>query len=148
MEDLQKAGGLAAVLRELKPFLHLDALTVTGRTLGEELEAAGPGFPQDVVRSRANPIYPQGGIAVLRGNLAPGGAIINQSAAGAALMEHEGRVVAFEGLDDLAPRASTTPNSMCAPTTCWCSRTSAPRGCPACPRPVTSRFRASSRARA
>ncbi len=96
MEDFHKAGGMATLLRELKPLLHLDALTVTGRTLGEEIERAGPGFEQDVVRSVGNPIYPQGGIAVLHGNLAPGGAIIKQSAADAKLMEHEGRAVVFE----------------------------------------------------
>ena len=77
---------------------------MTGRTLGEELERAGPGFKQDVVRSIAKPIYPQGGIAVLRGNLAPSGAIIKQSAADAQLMEHEGRAVVFENLVDLALR--------------------------------------------
>ncbi|MEZ5727982.1 MAG: IlvD/Edd family dehydratase [Burkholderiaceae bacterium] len=104
MEDLHKAGGLAAILRELRGQLHLDALTVTGRTLGEELDAAGPGFPQDVVRPRASPVYPEGGIAFLRGNLAPGGAIIKQSAASPALMEHEGRAVVFSGLEDLAAR--------------------------------------------
>jgi dihydroxy-acid dehydratase len=104
MEDLHKAGGVHALLRELKPLLHLDTLTVTGRTLGEELEAAGPGFPQNVVRPFSQPIYPQGGIAVLRGNLAPGGAIIKQSAADARLMEHEGRAVVFENIEDLAER--------------------------------------------
>jgi dihydroxy-acid dehydratase len=104
MEHFHAAGGMATLLRELKPLLHLDALTVTGRTLGEELERASPPFEQDVVRPRTNPIYPQGGIAVLRGNLAPGGAIIKQSAADARLMEHEGRAVVFEGLEDLANR--------------------------------------------
>lgn len=104
MEDFHHAGGMATLLRELKPLLHLDALTVTGRTLGEELEAAGPGFKQDVVRPFNQPIYPQGGIAVLYGNLAPGGAIIKQSAADAKLMEHEGRAVVFENAQDLANR--------------------------------------------
>jgi dihydroxy-acid dehydratase len=104
MEDFHKAGGMATLLRELKPLLKLDALTVTGRTLGEVIEASGAGFAQDVVRPRANPIYPQGGIAVLRGNLAPGGAIIKQSAADPKLMEHEGRVVVFENAQDLAER--------------------------------------------
>ena len=103
MEDLHKAGGLAPVLRELRPFLHLDALTVTGRTLGEELDQIAA-FPQEVVRTLDKPIYPQGGIAFLRGNLAPDGAIIKQSAASAELMEHEGRVVVFDGLADLAQR--------------------------------------------
>jgi dihydroxy-acid dehydratase len=104
MEDFHKAGGMATLLRELKPLLHLDTLTVTGRTLGEEIDAAGPAFEQDVVRPFDRPIYPQGGIAVLRGNLAPGGAIIKQSAADAKLMEHEGRAVVFEHAADLAAR--------------------------------------------
>ena len=104
MEDLHKAGGLTTVLRELKPLLHLDALTVTGRTLGEELDAAPASFAQDVVRPFDKPIYPQGGIAVLHGNLAPGGAIIKQSAANPELMEHEARAVVFENAEDLALR--------------------------------------------
>jgi dihydroxy-acid dehydratase len=104
MEDFDKAGGMATLLRELKPLLHLDALTVTGRTLGEEIDAAGPAFAQKVVRPFADPIYPQGGIAVLQGNLAPGGAIIKQSAADARLMEHEGRAVVFENAADVAGR--------------------------------------------
>ncbi|HSN21979.1 MAG TPA: IlvD/Edd family dehydratase [Usitatibacter sp.] len=104
MEDLHRAGGMATILRELKPLLHLGALTVTGRTLGEEIEAAGPGFAQDVVRPLSNPLYREGGIAVLRGNLAPGGALIKQSAADEKLMRHEGRAVVFENAEDLARR--------------------------------------------
>ena len=104
MEDFHHAGGLTAVLRALRPLLHLDALTVTGRTLGEELDAAHPAFPQDVVRPRDRPIYAEGGLAVLRGNLAPGGAIIKQSAASPHLLEHEGRAVVFEDAADLALR--------------------------------------------
>ena len=104
MEDFHKAGGMATLLRELKPLLRLEALTVTGRSLGEEIELAGSGFAQDVVRPFDKPIYPQGGLAVLRGNLAPGGAIIKQSAADPNLMEHEGRAVVFENSADLADR--------------------------------------------
>ena len=104
MEDFHKAGGMATLLRELKPLLRLDALTVTGRTLGEEMALSGPGYVQDVVRSFDKPIYPQGGIAVLYGNLSPGGAIIKQSAADPKLMEHEGRAVVFENAEDLALR--------------------------------------------
>jgi dihydroxy-acid dehydratase len=104
MEDFHAAGGMATLLRELKPLLNLDALTVTGRTLGEEIEGARAPFKQDVVKPMSNPIYPQGGIAVLRGNLAPGGAIIKQSAASANLMEHEARAVVFENAQDLANR--------------------------------------------
>jgi dihydroxy-acid dehydratase len=104
MEHFHAAGGMATLLRELRPLLHLDALTVTGRSLGEEIDAAGPAFAQQVVRSMSNPIYPQGGLAVLHGNLAPGGAIIKQSAADSKLMEHEGRAVVFENMSDLAAR--------------------------------------------
>jgi dihydroxy-acid dehydratase len=104
MEDFHAAGGMATLLRELKPLLNLEALTVTGRTLGQEIERAGPAFAQDVVRAMDKPIYPQGGLAVLYGNLAPGGAIIKQSAASPELMEHEGRAVVFENVEDLANR--------------------------------------------
>ena len=107
MEDLHRAGGLPTLLRELKPLLHLDAMTVTGRTLGEEIDDCGAPFPQGVVRPFSNPIYPQGGIAVLRGNLAPGGAIIKQSAADPKLMKHEGRAVVFENAEDMAQRVDS-----------------------------------------
>jgi len=104
MEDLYKAGGAAAILRELEPLLNLEALTVSGRTLGEDIAAAPPPFAQKVVRPRKNPIFREGGIALLRGNLAPGGAIIKQSAMDPKLMRHEGRAVVFESLEDLASR--------------------------------------------
>ena len=104
MEDFHHAGGMPALLRELRPLLKLDALTVTGKTLGENIDAAPTPFAQTVIRSADNPIYPQGGIAVLRGNLAPAGAIIKQSAADPRLMEHEGRAVVFENSADLAAR--------------------------------------------
>ncbi len=104
MEHFHAAGGMGTLLRELKPLLALDAMTVTGRTLGEEIDRAGAPFQQDVIRPLNKPIYPQGGIAYLQGNLAPGGAIIKQSAASPALMEHEGRAVVFENLEDMALR--------------------------------------------
>jgi len=104
MEDFHHAGGMTAVLRELRPLLHLDALTVTGRTLGEELDAAAPPFPQEIVRRREQPLHAEGGLAVLWGNLAPGGALIKQSAASPQLLEHEGRAVVFENAEDLARR--------------------------------------------
>ena len=104
MEDLQKAGGLAPLLRELAPLLDFDCLTVTGRSLGEELEAAAPPWPQEVVRPRDQPLHAEGGIAVLGGNLAPGGAIIKHSAATPALLCVEGRAVVFDSLEDMAAR--------------------------------------------
>ena len=106
MEHLYEAGGLATILREMRHLMHLDALTVTGRTLGEDLEAQ-PVYEQNVVRTTADPIFKGGGIAVLRGNLAPGGAIIKQAAATPALMQHTGRAVVFENLEDLARRIDT-----------------------------------------
>ena len=120
MEDFHKAGGMATLLRELKPLLHLDALTVTGRTLGEEIERAGAGVRAGRGAPSANPIYPQGGIAVLRGNLAPGGAIIKQSAADPKLMEHEGRAVVFENIEDLAARIDQRRPRRRRRTTSWC----------------------------
>jgi dihydroxy-acid dehydratase len=104
MEDFHHAGGVPELLRQLKPLLNLDALTITGMTLGEEIERSGPGFAQSAIRTLREPIYPQGGLAVLRGNLAPRGAIVKQSAASAELMEHEGRAVVFENIEDMAAR--------------------------------------------
>ncbi len=105
MEDLHKAGGLTPILREIRDLLHLDALTCTGKTLGENMDAAPADWDQKVVRRRADPVYHEGGIAVLRGNLCPGGsAIIKQSGADAALMTHTGRAVVFDSLEDMANR--------------------------------------------
>ena len=132
MEDFDHAGGMPTLLRELKPLLHLDALTVTGRTLGEVIDAAGPGFAQSVVRPLAHPIYKEGGIAVLWGNLAPGGALIKQSAADAALMEHEGRAVVFEDAADLAARIDDPQLDVCADDILVLKRIG-PKGAPGMP---------------
>jgi len=106
MEDLFAAGGVGAVLRELKPLLHLDCLTVTGETLGERLAAADEADYVDrrVVRPLNEPIQPQGGLVALFGSLAPGGAIVKRSAADPRLFEREGRAVVFSSLEDLAAR--------------------------------------------
>jgi dihydroxy-acid dehydratase len=104
MEHLYEAGGLATILRELKPLLRGSAATINGKTLFQNLEEARIPEKQDVVRSRENPIFKAGGIAVLRGNLAPEGAIIKQAAATERLMTHTGRAVVFESLEDLAER--------------------------------------------
>jgi dihydroxy-acid dehydratase len=104
MEDLYKAGGLAPVLRELRELLNLDCVTVTGKTLGEDLDAAPLPWPQDVVRTRDNPINAEGGMAVLHGNLAPDTAIIKRSAASPQLLQHEGRAVVFDSMEDLVAR--------------------------------------------
>jgi dihydroxy-acid dehydratase len=103
MEDLFEAGGVPALLRELSPFLHLDCLTITGRTLGENLRSASVSRPE-VIRPLSDPLAPEGGTAVLRGNLCPRGAVIKQSAASPQLLRHRGRAVVFAGQDDLEAR--------------------------------------------
>lgn len=104
MEDLFRAGGLVTVLREMGGLIDRDCLTVTGRTLGEDMDAQPPTWPQDVVRPLSNPIHTGGGIRLLRGNLAPNGAIIKQAAASPALLQHRGRAVVFTSLADMAAR--------------------------------------------
>ncbi len=105
MSDLYAAGGIGAVLRELKPLLHLDCMTVTGETLGERLEhEADAWVDRSIVRPMSDPISPQGGLVALFGSLAPNGAILKRSAADPSLFEKEGRAVVFRSLDDLAAR--------------------------------------------
>jgi dihydroxy-acid dehydratase len=132
MEDLYKAGGAAVILRELKPLLNLDALTVTGRTLGENIAAAPPSFPQKVVRPVKSPVFKEGGIAFLRGNLAPEGAIIKQSAMDPKLMRHEGRAVVFESLEDLANRVDDPKLDVAAGDVLVLKR-AGPKGAPGMP---------------
>ena len=132
MEDLHKAGGLAPILRELRPLLNLDCLTVTGRTLGEELDGAPAPWDQDVVRPFGQPLTAEGGIAVLRGNLAPDSAIIKQSAASPELMTHEGRAVVFDSLEDLAARIDD-PDLDVAPEDVLVLRNAGPKGAPGMP---------------
>jgi dihydroxy-acid dehydratase len=105
MEDFFAAGGMGALLRELKPLLHLDCMTVTGETLGERLASDGDAFvDRTIIAARETPFEPQGGLVALFGNLAPRGAILKRSAADAKLFEHEGRAVVFASLADLAAR--------------------------------------------
>jgi dihydroxy-acid dehydratase len=104
MEDLNRAGGLAPVLRAIEPLLNTDCVTVTGTTLGENIAAAPAQWSQDVVASLDKPVYRGGGIRVLRGNLAPNGAVIKQSCATPALLMHTGRAVVFRSLEDMAER--------------------------------------------
>ena len=103
MEDLFDAGGVPAVLKELAPLLHLDCLTITGRTLGEEIEKAAV-RRRDVIHPLGEPMGKEGGLAVLRGNLCPNGAVIKQSAASARLLTHTGRAVVFRSQEDLEAR--------------------------------------------
>ncbi|MBC7705815.1 MAG: dihydroxy-acid dehydratase, partial [Rhodoferax sp.] len=99
MEDFCYAGGLPAVMQEIKGHLHIDALTVTGKTIGENI-ADAENFNTDVIMPLAKPFMDKAGIAVLRGNLAPRGAVIKPSAATAALLVHTGRAVVFEDIEE------------------------------------------------
>jgi dihydroxy-acid dehydratase len=104
MSDLYGAGGVGAVMRELKSLLHLECMTVAGITLGEALERQSAWVDRAVVRPVDNPIYKEGGLVALFGSLAPNGAILKRSAADPKLFEREGRAVVFTSLDDLAAR--------------------------------------------
>src|SRR5688500_8104034 len=104
MSDLYAAGGVGAVLRELKPLLHLDCMTVAGITLKETLDRHPAWVDRAVVREFKNPISPVGGLVGLFGSLAPTGAILKRSAADPKLFEKEGRAVVFSSLDDLSAR--------------------------------------------
>jgi dihydroxy-acid dehydratase len=104
MEDFFAAGGVGAVLRELREHLHLDCLTVTGQTLGERLASDDTWVDRAVIRSAREPFQSVGGLVVLFGSLAPGGAILKRSAADARLFEGEGRAVVFDSLEDLSNR--------------------------------------------
>ena len=104
MEDFHAAGGVGALLRELKPLLHLDTIDVTGRTLAERLEVPLDWVDRKVIRAFDEPVSKVGGLVSLQGTLAPQGAIFKRAAATPALFELEGRAVVFTGLDDLARR--------------------------------------------
>jgi dihydroxy-acid dehydratase len=104
MSDLYAAGGVAAVMRELKPLLHLDCMTVAGITLKEVLDKHPAWVDRAVVKPFAEPLSKQGGLVALFGSLAPNGAILKRSAADPKLFEKEGRAVVFSSLDDLSAR--------------------------------------------
>jgi len=99
MEDFYYAGGLPAVLREIAPVLDKDALTVNGRSMGENI-ANAPCWNRDVIKEFADPFKANAGIAILRGNLAPDGAVVKPSAATPKLLKHRGKAVVFETIED------------------------------------------------
>jgi dihydroxy-acid dehydratase len=103
MEDFYYAGGRPAVMKEISSLLDLKARTVNGRTLGENI-ADAPCWNRDVIRSVAEPFKAAAGIAVLKGNLAPDGAVIKPSAASPHLLKHRGRAVVFESIEDFHAR--------------------------------------------
>jgi dihydroxy-acid dehydratase len=104
MEDFHAAGGVGALLRELKPLLHLDTVDVTGTTLAQRLEEPLDWIDRKVIRPFSDPVSKVGGLISLKGTLAPDGAIFKRAAATPALFETQGRAVVFTGLEDLAAR--------------------------------------------
>jgi dihydroxy-acid dehydratase len=104
MQDFHAAGGMSALLTELKDLLHLDCMTVTGETLGTRIARGAPFVDRGVIRPRSDPISPVGGLVALFGSLAPRGAILKRAAADSGLFEKEGRAVVFESLEDLSAR--------------------------------------------
>ena len=104
MEHFHWAGGVPKLMQELRPLLDESARTITGGTLADSIGAAEEVPGQTVIRSRDNPVFPVGGMAVLRGNLCPGSAVIKFGAATPALLQHTGRAVVFDGVDDMAAR--------------------------------------------
>ncbi|MDZ7921460.1 IlvD/Edd family dehydratase [Rhodoferax sp.] len=99
MEDFCYAGGLPAVMREILPMLHADVMTVNGKTIRENVENA-PCYNREVIKTVAEPFMPAAGIAVVRGNLAPNGAVIKPSAASKHLLHHRGPAVVFESIEE------------------------------------------------
>ncbi|UPT86976.1 dihydroxy-acid dehydratase [Bradyrhizobium barranii subsp. apii] len=104
MEDFHAAGGMAALLRELRPLLHLDTIDIEGRRLGDRLLEPMDWVDRSIIRPFDDPISKVGGLVALTGNLAPDGAIFKRAAATPALFESEGRAVVFTGLEDLSKR--------------------------------------------
>ncbi len=117
MEDFYRAGGVPAMLGELRDLLDLSSPTVDGKPLGDLLADRPAMKPTDVVRTRDNPVHPSGGLTILRGNLAPRGAVIKDKAASRALLDHVGPALVFDSLDDLEerledPALAVTPDSV------------------------------------
>lgn len=132
MEHLHEAGGMPRVMSELVDFLDLDAPTVAGGTLRDSVDAAEHVPGQTVIHSRKNPLKAQGALAILRGNLAPHGAVIKQSAATDALMQHTGKAIVFNSIAEMmeridAPDLDVTPDSILV------LRNAGPKGAPGMP---------------
>lgn len=130
VEQLFHAGGVPAVLHELRELLELDALTVTGGPLGQALRPKHDGTT--VIRSVDAPVRGPGGLAVLRGSLAPAGAIVKPSVADPKLLEHRGPALVFEDIDDVADRIDD-PELPVTPDTVLVLRNTGPRGGPGMP---------------
>ncbi|HEY7709048.1 MAG TPA: IlvD/Edd family dehydratase [Candidatus Entotheonella sp.] len=131
MEDFYYAGGLPALLKELRPLLHQDALTVTGQSLGAHLADVVSHNPE-LIRPLDAPLHAEGGLAVLYGSLAPGGALIKPTAASPALLTHRGRAVVFANHDDMEHRIDD-PDLEVHPDDVLVMRDAGPIGAPGMP---------------
>ncbi len=131
MEDFAYAGGAPALLNALRPHLQLDARTVSGQSLGEQLNGFQP-FPQEVIRPLDHPLAPNGGIQVLRGNLCPHGALIKTSAASPHLLQSRGRAIVFDSKDEMLTRVND-PHFEIEPTSVLVLRNAGPHGGPGFP---------------
>jgi L-arabonate dehydrase len=131
MEDLYYAGGIPAVVRELGDLIHRDALTVNGKTMGENTGDA-PCWNRDVIHTLADPLQHNAGIAVLRGNLAANGAVIKPSAATPRLLKHRGRAIVFEDIEDLRERTDS-PDLPVDENSVMVLKGAGPRGYPGMP---------------
>jgi dihydroxy-acid dehydratase len=131
MEDFYYAGGLPALLKSAAPHLDLKCITVTGRTLGENI-ASAENYNPDVIRSLANPVLASGGLAVLRGNLAPNGAVIKASAAEPQLLKHSGPAIVFDSFDEMSVRIDD-PALDVNPDSVLVLRNAGPKGAPGMP---------------
>ena len=143
MEDFHRAGGLLAVLREVRDLLDPDALTVTGRPLVDYLDEAQI-WDETVIRPRDEPLQSHAGIAVLYGNLAPGGAVIKPAAASPRAAAATAAGPSSSTASRTCTPASTTPTSTWTPPRCSCCAAAAPRATRGCRRWRTCRCRPSS----
>src|SRR5260370_16865998 len=107
MEHFHHAGGLPKLMAQLGDLIDLDAKTITGATLRDVVAGAEEVPGQDAIRSRTSPIKPEGAMAVLHGNLAPRGAVIKHSAASPKLLQHTGRAVVFDSVEDMTLRVDS-----------------------------------------
>jgi dihydroxy-acid dehydratase len=131
MEDFYYAGGLGALLQVMRPLLHIDAMTCTGKSLGENIEHFKV-FNDDVIKPIEQPILAEGGLVILRGNLAPNGAVIKTSAASTSLLKHKGKAIVFEDYSDMERRLDD-PDLDVEASSILVLRNSGPQGGPGMP---------------
>lgn len=132
MEHFHQAGGLPRVMKEIADLLNVDVQTVGGGTLADVIAGAEEVPGQDVIRPRTNPLKSQGALAILRGNLAPLGAVIKQSAASDQLMQHTGKAVVFHSVEDMMERLDAADLDV-SPESVLVLQNAGPKGAPGMP---------------